>query len=66
LQNVTVTAGVSNIVIDANIDQLNLSGNYADYQFFQAGNALKIVQNGVTITDIYIQDDADGIQLAFI
>lgn len=65
VQNIAINAGVSNVTLDANIDQLTLTGNHADYQFFQAGNSLKIVQNGVTISNIYIQDDSDGTQLSF-
>lgn len=65
LQNVTVNANVTNVTIDANIDQLTLTGNYADYQFFQAGNALKIVQNSLVVADLFVQDDDDGTQISF-
>lgn len=64
-EQISLASDIVNITVDSNVDSLQLLGNQADYQFLQQGNTLKILQNNVLITQLGVQDDDDGSQLAF-
>lgn len=64
-QQISLASDISNIIVDSNVDSVQLQGKQADYQFLQQGNTLKILQNNVLITQLGVQDDDDGSQLAF-
>jgi|GEM_PF-1519115 len=64
-EQISLANDIVNITVDSNVDSLQLLGNQADYQFLQQGNTLKILQNNVLITQLGVQDDDDGSQLAF-
>jgi hypothetical protein len=64
-EQISLASDIVNITVDSNVDSVQLLGNQADYQFLQQGNTLKILQNNVLITQLGVQDDDDGSQLAF-
>jgi hypothetical protein len=64
---VTITAGVSGVILDQNIERINLSGAVSSYSFTQTGNKLNIYDTtGVTrIVTVPVQGDGDGTILSF-
>ncbi len=65
-ETVKVAAGVTNLIVDANVEQVQLTSSLANYKFKQSGNALQIYSSAnALIASVGVQDDADGTLLAF-
>lgn len=65
-ETVKVAAGVTNLIVDANVEQVQLTNSLANYKFKQSGNVLQIYSSAnALIASIGVQDDSDGTPLAF-
>ena len=65
-QTVNIPAGVTGVVVNADVEQVNFAGNISDYKFLQQGNSV-LVKNvaGTTVATLRVQGDTDGTQLKF-
>ena len=65
-QTVNIPAGVTGVVVNADVEQVNFAGNISDYKFLQQGNSV-LVKNvaGATVATFRVQSDTDGTQLKF-
>ena len=63
----TITAGMSGIILDQNVDRINLPSTLSSYSFKQTGNIINIYNStGTTlIVKAPVQGDSDGTLLAF-
>jgi len=64
-ESVNLLAGVSNIVLDQNIEQVSLSGDMGDFTYQQQGNQLLIYDGATRVVLLPVQGDADGTRLVF-
>ena len=64
-EKVTINAGVTGVVVDANVERVDLAGNSSTYTFQQSGASLKVLSGGVVVATIPLQEDATGTQLVF-
>lgn len=64
-EKVTINAGVTGVVVDANVERVDLDGNSSTYTFQQSGASLKVLSGGVVVATIPLQEDANGTQLVF-
>jgi len=65
-ETVKVAAGVTNLIVDANVEQVQLTSSLANYKFKQSGNVLQVYSSAnALIASVGVQDDADGTLLAF-
>lgn len=64
--NIQITEGITDVVCDQNIEQLNLPSAKSAYTFQQGGNQLKVYQGTGLVASLPVQDDSDGSLLGFI
>lgn len=64
-EKVTINAGVTGVVVDANVERIDLAGNSSTYTFQQSGASLKVLSGGVVVATIPLQEDANGTQVVF-
>ena len=63
---VTITTGMTNITLDQNVGQINLSGAVSSYKFKQTGNIINVYDTTDNlIVKAPVQGDADGTILSF-
>jgi hypothetical protein len=62
---VGLSASATNITVDANVEQVNFVGKFADYGFVTVGNSLDVLSGISKIANIVIQDDSNGTILNF-
>ena len=67
IDTVTISNGVSGVVLDQNIDQINLLGTSIGYTVKQTGNLLNVYDSTGTILilKVPVQDDSNGTILCF-
>ena len=62
----TIAAGATNVVVDAQVEQVVLAGNVADYTYQQQGNKLVVYSGATVVSTIGLQiADADGTLVQF-
>ncbi|MCA1793238.1 MAG: trypsin-like serine protease [Desulfobacteraceae bacterium] len=64
-ESVNILAGVTNIVLDQNIEQVSLAGDMTDFIYQQQGNQLLVFDSGDLVVTIPVQGDQDSTQLVF-
>jgi V8-like Glu-specific endopeptidase len=64
-ESVHILIGVSNIVLDQNIEQVSLAGDMPDFTYQQQGNQLMVFDSGNLVVTIPVQGDEDGTRLVF-
>lgn len=64
-ESINLLTGVSNIILDQNIEQVSLAGNMTDFIYLQQGNQLLINDGGNRVATIIVQGDVDGTTLVF-
>ncbi|MDD5215475.1 MAG: hypothetical protein PHQ03_08070, partial [Methylococcales bacterium] len=62
---VGLSASATNATVDANVEQVNFAGKFADYSFVTVGNSLDVLSGTSKIANIGIQDDSNGTILSF-
>ncbi|MDD2865177.1 MAG: hypothetical protein PHC99_10730, partial [Methylococcales bacterium] len=62
---VGLSASATNATVDANVEQVNFAGKFADYGFVTVGNSLDVLSGTSKIANIGIQDDSNGTILSF-
>ena len=64
---ITIASGVTNVILDQNIEQVNFSDQSSIYTFKQTGNMINVYDaSGATlIAKAPVQGDADGTVLSF-
>jgi len=64
---VTIAAGVTGVILDQNIEQINLIGASYNYAFRQTGNIINVYDTNLTTLylSVPVQGDADGTVFSF-
>ncbi|MCW1430171.1 beta strand repeat-containing protein [Novosphingobium sp. JCM 18896] len=62
---VVLSAGVTGVTLDQNVDRVYLSGPASAYQFQQTGNQINVFSGGELVFKTAVQGDADGTQIVF-
>jgi hypothetical protein len=64
---VTIVAGMSNVILDQNVERINLSGTAGSYTFKQTGNKINVYDTtgAMLIVAAPVQGDTDGTLLGF-
>lgn len=64
---VSIDAGVSDVVLDQNVERINLSGPAAGYRFLQTGNKISVYDTSGTtlIVTVPVQGGANGTTISF-
>lgn len=62
---VVLSAGVTGVTLDQNVDRVFLSGPASAYQFQQTGNQINVFSGGELVFKTAVQGDADGTQIVF-
>jgi len=64
---VTISAGISGVTLDQNIERINLPGTASIYTFKQAGNKINVYDIAGTslLVNVPVQGDSDGTVFGF-
>ena len=64
---VTINVGVSDVTLDQNVEQINLSGALSSFAFKQTGNIINVHDSAgaVLLVKAPVQGDSDGTVLGF-
>ena len=64
---VTISAGISGITLDQNVDRVNFTGAAAGYAFKQTGNKINVYDAtaATLLASVPVQVDGDGTVLGF-
>ena len=63
--NVTIAAGVTDVILDQNIERIKFSGESSSYTFKQTGNMINVYDASGLIVKAPVQGDSDGTLLSF-
>ena len=64
---ITITGGVTGVILDQNIERINFAGALGNYAFKQTGNIVNVYPAGgdLIVVKVPVQGDSDGTILAF-
>jgi len=67
IPKVTITGGVTGVILDQNIERINFAGALGNYAFKQTGNIVNVYPAGgdLIVVKVPVQGDSDGTILAF-